>query len=382
MMMMIIIRERRPRWPPLFFCFFWWAFRTPGLPRTGPHGAHACVSRSGTNKVVGKVTIVGHIDLSKLAPWKAAKQQHRLGTPKMAIEKWVAGAPVWGWLLSDAQRYDPPQAIIDLTQLGRGPKKFVRVHRRNLGLDKSLSKLHHKVLVEFPTLRLNSTAKFSMDQLVDKDYESLEAMAKALDGKTLRLGTTCSGTDAPVIACIHTIDAINLRFDVCICILHVFSVELDPEKRKYLRECFDIQHIFQDVAIFEEGHGYCTIERKDIPIPKVDLLFSGPSCTDISNEQELKNHFASCYETGLGVSGRTYQQGFSRAIDVTEAKVAFFENVTSVMKQLVDTKGVRQKPQIKVVEKDMAKKGMLFTYSAVDSRDFLVRQRRSRFPVF
>ena len=44
----------------------------------------------------------------------------------------------------------------------------------------------------------------------------------------------------------------NIRFQ------HVFSVELDVQKRQYIEEAFeDVAHIFDDVSFFQSEKAYC-----------------------------------------------------------------------------------------------------------------------------
>lgn len=65
-----------------------------------------------------------------------------------------------------------------------------------------------------PSLGLESTADFFVDRLTSREQGMLEATLKTLDGKCIRLGSTCSGTDVikPVMEC--TFRALNKRFNV------------------------------------------------------------------------------------------------------------------------------------------------------------------------
>ena len=94
--------------------------------------------------------------------------------------------------------------------------------------------------------------------------------------------------------------------------------------------------------------------------------------------EETRAEFADCYETGKGTSGRTYQLGFRDAVKICEAKLAFYENVTGVVKGICNTTGKRCRPCIKVVEADMHKQTMNFQHGVLDSQSYLVAQRRSR----
>ena len=67
---------------------------------------------------------------------------------------------------------------------------------------------------------------------------------------------------------------------------HVFSAELDPEKRGYILDAFeDAQHVFGDVNAFSSGEGWCFRCGKTHRIDEsmtIDVLLAGPSCKDLS----------------------------------------------------------------------------------------------------
>lgn len=60
---------------------------------------------------------------------------------------------------------------------------------------------------------------------------------------------------------------------------------------------------------------YC-FPGKDIAVPPVDILISGPSCKMVSGENSNFNGNGDCYEDASGCSGITYQHGFKAAIEV------------------------------------------------------------------
>lgn len=69
---------------------------------------------------------------------------------------------------------------------------------------------------------------------------------------------------------------------------HIFSAEIDDQKRAYLLESSqDMEHLFGDVACFREKRGYCYKCRRTHKLTadllNIDLLVVGPSCKDISN---------------------------------------------------------------------------------------------------
>ena len=65
-----------------------------------------------------------------------------------------------------------------------------------------------------PTLDLQSTAKWFIKRLGVDEQAGLAAFARAWDGKVIRIGTTCSGTDVCVVVVSKTIAYICDRFGV------------------------------------------------------------------------------------------------------------------------------------------------------------------------
>ena len=63
-----------------------------------------------------------------------------------------------------------------------------------------------------PDMSLKSTAKFFIGRLDKEDYHLLCATARFLDGKTIRIGTTCSGTDGCLNVVRATLDVLNEEF--------------------------------------------------------------------------------------------------------------------------------------------------------------------------
>ena len=104
-------------------------------------------------------------------------------------------------------------------------------------------------------------------------------------------------------------------------IVHVFSVEKDPEKLKFIcEEHPDVLHAFSDVQGFTDEHSFCHICGRDHAISKtncsIDLLISGPSCKDLSKLNTARKEYSGCYtadyEGEEGTSGLTYKHGFKQ----------------------------------------------------------------------
>lgn len=104
---------------------------------------------------------------------------------------------------------------------------------------------------------------------------------------------------------------------------HIFSCEIDAQKRDFLLQEHSMEHLFSDVRCFKDGKAYCYVckaeHRIDHKTVAIDVLASGTSCTDISTLNNGRRDFAGCYDEnggdadGSGSSGPTYLLGFKQA---------------------------------------------------------------------
>ena len=85
--------------------------------------------------------------------------------------------------------------------------------------------------------------------------------------------------------------------EVSIHVRHVFSVEWEDHKRAFIQDAFgdSVEHIFQDVGIFDSGHGWCYTCSSDHEVPRCDVLCSGPSCKNLSKEFAGRQNYANCF---------------------------------------------------------------------------------------
>lgn len=102
-------------------------------------------------------------------------------------------------------------------------------------------------------------------------------------------------------------------------VAHVFSCELNPEKRKLIRKQHpSLQHLFADVCVFADGHGFCEICQCDHAVTRhtlaIDLLYTGTSCKDVSKLNGNRTAYLGCYaaKDSGGTSGPTYENGFRK----------------------------------------------------------------------
>lgn len=206
-------------------------------------------------------------------------------------------------------------------------------------------------------LCLKQTAEFFFRRGGLTFQKGLIDQLEKLRGRAVRIGTTCSGCDICITTLRKIVERFNsdkdrgvvflltLRFptsrekhmlvciylytcEFCICprqgqkpveIVHVFSVELNDDKRRLLmKQHTDVKHVFSDVNVFEHGKGFCHVCRQDCTISRdtmgIDMLIAGPSCKDLSKLNRARTNFAGAYEEEdpSGTSGPTYRSGFKR----------------------------------------------------------------------
>ena len=119
---------------------------------------------------------------------------------------------------------------------------------------------------------------------------------------------------------------------------HVFSVECDAAKCQIIIDEHKPRHVFSDVSVFKTGKGKCLMTGKVIKIDRtscgIDILFSGPACTDLSGLKSTRSRFAGCYEfspeSAEGASAFTYQYGYRKVLALWKTCV-FFKVATWTM---------------------------------------------------
>lgn len=209
-----------------------------------------------------------------------------------------------------------------------------------------------------PSMTLVSMSHHFIDRLTVPELEVLKRIATGLDGRTVPVGSTCSGfaTTGPCVKALF--HAINERFNTSMQASCEFAVENDPLKNQFILDAHgsEVRHVFSDVSCFQGKLAYCLREKQEVEIPKVFLLVSSPSCKDLSSQKTDRAQYASAYdmqgEQPSGESAHTYEFGYKNAAQTTEAKVTVFENVRDAAFSLKNKQGVAQKPAVQVIQKD------------------------------
>ena len=120
------------------------------------------------------------------------------------------------------------------------------------------------------------------DMMAKVGRETCVGVARRLGGRPLRVGTMCSGTEAPVMALDMAAKAIHKLFGARIEVDHVFSSEIEPKKQSYIERNFQPPLLFRDIREMASGRA-CTAYGALHDVPgNLDLLVAGTSCVDNS----------------------------------------------------------------------------------------------------
>ncbi|KAI9836785.1 MAG: hypothetical protein M1819_000950 [Sarea resinae] len=189
--------------------------------------------------------------------------------------------------------------------------KVVGESTRGLGIDESLSPISHIDEI--------------FDDMTNKAMElGLEEFTNHLNGRKLRVGTMCSGTESPILALSQFASSLKKHHNISLQIDHKFSAEIVPFKQAYIERNFSPPIIFRDIRELIDNDEATTAYGAKAQIPgEIDILIAGFSCVDFSrlNVKTL--------ELGeQGESGDTF-----RAIlyycKVHRPKIVILENVLS-----------------------------------------------------
>ena len=130
------------------------------------------------------------------------------------------------------------------------------------------------------THNLEDVAAWNIEQLPQDEKQKLLAAAQLAqaEGRVLRIGTACSGTDSPVPVCLRLAEALKgLEIE------HTFSCEFAKKKRDWIRMNFpELQLLFKDIKELGTGHAVNVITGKRIEVPKVDVFIAGFVSEDLN----------------------------------------------------------------------------------------------------
>ena len=224
---------------------------------------------------------------------------------------------------------------------------------------------------------LRGIAEFYVDALCQKENLK-ENLQRSSEVEAFRVGTLCSGSDVVIAALQHTLSAMKHRFGQAPHVDHVFSVENNPKKLKWIQCHQQPTFLFNELSNFAKGPTPVTINGDSVPTEslKVDLLICGFSCKTLSGENTAKS--GTCISTGTGSTGETWTWT-SDVIKTMKPKVVLMENVIGlVQRSWDDSKEIWNEAGINTIAKEMEQMGYDFKHINLDTQKYGIPQRRNR----
>ena len=242
--------------------------------------------------------------------------------------------------------------------------------RRNLGESRRPLALGGKP-IQRPACSLAEIASWFLQRLPSEHqgrlWRSIEAARR--DGLPLRVGTLCSGTDSPVPALKKLSKALRGQINI----EHTFSCEYDGRKRAWIQDNFGkLKCLFADVKDLCTGVALNYIAGETVLVPAVDIVIAGFVCKSVSTENNARAQFANCINDVVGKTGETFA-GVMGYIRRYNPAVVICENVEGLVKR----NGGRE-PVINDVRASFINAGYAFHHKILDTRHYLLPQRRRR----
>ena len=147
----------------------------------------------------------------------------------------------------------------------------------------------------------------TMERLVStlKDDE-VASIRQRWSASPLRIGTVCSGTDAPIQALENLLSLLNANDATAdgqeLNIEHVFSCEYTKFKREFIVETSNPKLLFSDVTELSSGNGTCHDGAKRNVPSNIDVLIAGTECVDFSSLSSSRK----ALDDPDGKSGKTF----------------------------------------------------------------------------
>jgi site-specific DNA-cytosine methylase len=217
---------------------------------------------------------------------------------------------------------------------------------------------------------MKDVSAFFLGKLPTEQRHQLDAAVTLAtsEGRSLRVGTACSGTDSPV-AVFNGLAKAMPRLQI----EHTFSCEFDAKKREWITDNFpDLPYLFGDIQELPTGTAFNYITGKAEEVPSVDILIAGFVCKSVSFENNDRDKYANCIKEACGLTGITFQ-GMIQYVRKFQPAVVICENVEGLVKK---NRGLE--PVVHHVKDEFASSGYAFQHKVLDSRDFLLPHRRKR----
>jgi len=219
--------------------------------------------------------------------------------------------------------------------------------------------------------RLVHVADWYMQRLAPAQRQQMkQAVAAACkDKRPLRVGSMCSGTDSPIVV----LKALEKALQGQLVIEHTFSCEYDKKKRAWIKDNFPgLKILFGDVNELKDGIATNHLTTELVSVPHVDIVIAGFVCKSVSQENNERGNFSNCINDASGKTGETFD-GVMGYVKKFGPSIVICENVLGLMKK---NKG--KEPVIQHVKASFMAAGYAFDHSLLDTRSYLLPQRRNR----
>jgi site-specific DNA-cytosine methylase len=196
---------------------------------------------------------------------------------------------------------------------------------------------------------------------------------RGLAGEELLIGSLCSGTDL-IVPCFKQMMArlqSVLGIEEPMRVRHVFSVEFNAAKRKWIEENFRPEFLFESVTDLNQPTVKDLLSQTEVPVPYAHFVWAGFSCKNLSKLNEHQMLFQNCLVTGQGSTGKTYF-GIMSYLKKHRPLIMFLENVRA----LLGTN--KSRDNIMALIRDAASLGYLVLYICVDAAAYGLPQQRLR----
>jgi len=224
---------------------------------------------------------------------------------------------------------------------------------------------------KLPATNMAAVAQWYLGRLGGDQYEQLVKAVRnaSQEGRPLRVGTMCSGTDSPV-AVLH---GLAVALNGALHIEHTFSCEFDPKKQQWIKDNFpSLKMLFGDVMELKTGMAHNYITNEAVAVPSVDIVIAGFVCKSVSTENNERAMYKNCIKEATGKTGETFD-GVMGYVKRYKPTVVICENVKGLT-----TRNKGAEPVIKHVAASFKKVGYSFDYHVLDTRQYLLPQRRNR----
>eukprot|EP00438_Fugacium_kawagutii_P013459 Skav231263 [mRNA] locus=scaffold2436:74586:81781:+ [translate_table: standard] len=300
----------------------------------------------------GRYLWVGILTLKHCLPFRSSDPEMKSSADrvysKRDLDDFKQNRTTLWWMFDDIAQLDKP-----------GPMQWVDHVFKNRTFTLPVARMKPRMVTSPLKLDLRETASYFLGICESSFQETIRRRVAQLSNRTIKVGTTCSGTDIAVTVMRQTLQMLNGTEASDVKLQHVFAVEKDEAKRDLiLKEHPECRHVFSDVKVFADGKGHCfrcnkthNVNPQELPI---DVLVSGPSCKDLSRLNNTRIDKVGSYDRKdmdeatpfQGSSSETYTLGFRKVVEQFSPALAVYENVKAAAERSKDAKGVVHPPAV------------------------------------